>query len=1604
MAEASDICDLLSQDTNKREELLKPTNPAAQQALLSSQYKVSPLPSTKVRPKAIVGPRTETSFLFHGLDDEAEDSAADAMFVPRQSIKKLVIKPKDTPDRLLGLVGSPPPTSSVVSSTPASKVGSATARAPLTVPVAERVTDVSSERVSSPPTVSQKLNFDEVASSKGVSVVSPMSDLPKSNLQSLDDTVSSLGSSSPRRVLSFSPNPSDDSTASHLDAAAPPDPSRPPHPAGIVLTRPGYFTVPSLEELAKLTGADGRCVVDGFTVAREGYGNAFFPGRTDVTGLNLDEIVHFRRREIIIYPEDDDKPPVGEGLNRKAQVTLDCVWPNSKTTHEPITDPEKLKLLGYQEKLERATAKIGGRFLEYRPETGSWVFEVKHFSKYGLEDSDNEVDEAALAERPQQALPPPDRVVKPVEMPGEKHQQQMGTVAPAATAAGTVTFLSRFEPGAGYVPEDDEMEDLERSFPGRSDKYDDGSGLSFEPTPPATQRLAEVLGVSTESVQGMKASFFHADMGDMDDEDIELSFSHPRLKRALVSNREVRSPIPKHPEGPRPEPAAAPRLRRFSGQRPRPPSPDPLASRVLLPSSSATSASREATAMLDVPPMPLVLVEPVPLVQSFMYESQHLLGDIACTMGYRFRCGWGPRWSLLHLGSPLNGTSDNDTSQRPALGFLSGTQFSAGSTAYVVSLERVAVSHEVPASDDVQKDPEKLKLLGYQEKLERATAKIGGRFLEYRPETGSWVFEVKHFSKYGLEDSDNEVDEAALAERPQQALPPPDRVVKPVEMPGEKHQQQMGTVAPAATAAGTVTFLSRFEPGAGYVPEDDEMEDLERSFPGRSDKYDDGSGLSFEPTPPATQRLAEVLGVSTESVQGMKASFFHADMGDMDDEDIELSFSHPRLKRALVSNREVRSPIPKHPEGPRPEPAAAPRLRRFSGQRPRPPSPDPLASRVLLPSSSATSASREATAMLDVPPMPLVLVEPVPLVQSFMYESQHLLGDIACTMGYRFRCGWGPRWSLLHLGSPLNGTSDNDTSQRPALGFLSGTQFSAGSTAYVVSLERVAVSHEVPASDDVQKRNLTAMLEVQLAHSLSSVEAGSPVFVPKPGVEALHALNDLVSRLFAEMEPSHADRPMMQQLHRILGLCVALWGKTPGCNPDEDDTRTYAYMKARKEAFSDWLVQTTKQTVDSEVTDAQQREGGYLKAVMSHLSGHDVSKACSMAWRMRDYRLGMLVAQGGYSLLTRGMLQKQLDHWRKFKHDRHIEDERLRVYALLAGLMIWPSSEKTINCCADLDWKRALAMHLWYHCSPTGSIHDAVAAYEAAFQDNGAQHPYAVPPYPPYYDVFEEPFSLDGERSDAPHDTCFHLLKLYCDRSQRLDRLLDPVTSVPSHLDYRISWLLHKQLLSFGYPDLPRPATIHTSFASQLEAVGMWPWAAFALLHLEDPASRHSAVSELLMRHVTGTRDGCDPTTALSEDESFLHERLHVPLPWIYRAKAIRAGAEDNFRDQAAFQIKGGMWSDAHQTVMQHLATDAVIDEDLAELRSLLEPLSEHSTDIHNWYKGGQVLLNYLYILDFMEKVRKHEMSPYDLERIRPTILSVCDCIGCLSCKTPRDM
>lgn len=137
----------------------------------------------------------------------------------------------------------------------------------------------------------------------------------------------------------------------------------------------------------------------------------YFDEPIDIAGLNLDQlgelirniimytptifyflffIVHFRHKEVVIYTDDENKPPVGTELNRKAQITLDQVWPHDKTLHEPIKDKDRLEAIDYEGKLRRVCDKHDMRFIEYRPETGSWVFRVNHFSKYGLLDSDEE--------------------------------------------------------------------------------------------------------------------------------------------------------------------------------------------------------------------------------------------------------------------------------------------------------------------------------------------------------------------------------------------------------------------------------------------------------------------------------------------------------------------------------------------------------------------------------------------------------------------------------------------------------------------------------------------------------------------------------------------------------------------------------------------------------------------------------------------------------------------------------------------------------------------------------------------------------------------------------------------------------------------------------------------------------------------------------------------------------------------------------------------------------------------------------------------------------------------------------------------------------------
>jgi len=77
-------------------------------------------------------------------------------------------------------------------------------------------------------------------------------------------------------------------------------------------------------------------------------------------------------------------------------------------------------------------------------------------------------------------------------------------------------------------------------------------------------------------------------------------------------------------------------------------------------------------------------------------------------------------------------------------------------------------------------------------------------------------------------------------------------------------------------------------------------------------------------------------------------------------------------------------------------------------------------------------------------------------------------------------------------------------------------------------------------------------------------------------------------------------------------------------------------------------------------------------------------------------------------------------------------------------------------------------------------VSEALEAYSEAF-DSRLDQSYAAPPLPPYLETLME--------TEAKQDVCFQLIKLFCDRSYPLHKLLNPTSAIPNCLDYRLRFV-----------------------------------------------------------------------------------------------------------------------------------------------------------------------------------------------------------------------
>lgn len=243
------------------------------------------------------------------------------------------------------------------------------------------------------------------------------------------------------------------------------------------------------------------------------------------------------------------------------------------------------------------------------------------------------------------------------------------------------------------------------------------------------------------------------------------------------------------------------------------------------------------------------------------------------------------------------------------------------------------------------------------------------------------------------------------------------------------------------------------------------------------------------------------------------------------------------------------------------------------------------------------------------------------------------------------------------------------------------------------------------------------------------------------------------------------------------------------------------------------------EVVQREVQDSKFKDLGNIEAVFSLLTGHQIAEACEVAQQSGDHRLALLLAQAGSTREARQLVSSQLVDWKELESDQFIDKEYLKVYALLAGILVWPSSRGDINTCENLDWKRALGLHLWHHCSATASVAEALSEYENGFTGQSSSGLYCKRPAPPYMEKNESLFT--DESCQDVLDTCYHLLKLYSDRTYPLERVLAPPSHSSHHLDYRISWHVMQSLEALGTLISRRSAPLTYTPVTQLS---LKPW------------------------------------------------------------------------------------------------------------------------------------------------------------------------------------
>ncbi|XP_058793948.1 nuclear pore complex protein Nup98-Nup96 [Phymastichus coffea] len=895
-----------------------------------------------------------------------------------------------------------------------------------------------------------------------------------------------------------------------------------------------------------------------------------------------------------------------------------------------------------------------------------------------------------------------------------------------------------------------------------------------------------------------------------------------------------------------------------------------------------------------------------------------------------------------------------------------------------VTLDRVwpidKTTHE-PISD-----PERLIEMDYEAKLRRVSAKHGTRFLEYRPETGSWVFKVEHFSKYGLSDSDD--DEPKVD------------ATKPPAVKQSQYWMRLKGYDKSVKKPGDVEFTKDMPYVTSPLPSLNNFDKMPYNFHNRSEDVN----MTEQPsTWSPTSVNARLLGTESHTLQLMKASFFDMTEDQFLQDAIQETQNQLRKRCKIIEADKVISMSQENliehfldssmTRMDRSELHELPVSKKMAEI-------VPMEVQTMKTLATASKEPKGLCPPVIRPKIAIVRFKPgdVLFSRSSIIRNRHeYIADMGIERGKIFRPSWGPEMTLLSIDikrstNTLQKTIDGQDT------FMTDNYFDEVYASNCVNRLQVLSSSPLEA-DYIQifKASMEGHLDIQLNYSKIEDHPVCPLAVAVSGESSVSALHEHANESLRVAKFFETDSTL-NYFCVVWKLSESLWGKLPGKQQNAINSADHEVIMLRKEALGEWLKFATAETVKDEISSMEATDD----IILSLLSANKLEDACKRALKVGDHCLAVMMSQLGGSSPVHELLKQQIKLWQDTAVDSNMAMNRFKLFMLSAGIPVTSVQNETVNVCENLDWKRALAMHLWYLCNSTASITDVLETYESSFSDDSA---YSLPPRPEY---FKSDFETELSSGKAMYDLCFLLLKLYCTGNYPLETILNPQSYTYDPLDYRLSWLLQQELSSLGYTYLSNhvKALIHSNFAAQLETYDLWHWAIFVVLHFNDAEQRRKAVNDLLLRHVQ-----LDKTKDYVERETFLKDKLKIPATWICEAKGIKASADKRYNEAAWYFIHSKNWNIAHDIIFEHLAADAIINEDHEYLKGLLSLLttSEGCNVISGWSNQGQLLWDYMTVTAEIKSILDEKNVTnlsYKLELLQPELTSLCTKIDTFPCPT----